>query len=63
VPQSLTDAYRWYSIAAAGGDKESKDRIDALNSQLSDGDRAAAAASANQFKIDPMDSKANVFTP
>ena len=34
MPQSLLDAYKWYSIAAASGDSESKARIGALQSQL-----------------------------
>ena len=36
VPQSLLDAYKWYAIAAAPGDTESKSRIAALQTQLSD---------------------------
>ena len=42
VPQSLLDAYKWYAIAAAQGDNESKSRIEALATQLSADDRAAA---------------------
>ncbi|MGZ5997756.1 MAG: hypothetical protein ACXWLC_00005, partial [Rhizomicrobium sp.] len=63
VPQSLPDAYRWYAIAAKGGDKESKDRIDALNTQLSSEDRAVAEAAAAQFKVSLMDAHANILSP
>jgi localization factor PodJL len=59
VPQSLMDAYRWYLIAAKSGDKESKDRIEALGSQLSPVDRAAAETAATQFKPQPMNARAN----
>jgi localization factor PodJL len=59
VPQSLMDAYRWYLIAAKSGDKESKDRIEALGSQLLPVDRAAAETAAAQFKPQPMNARAN----
>jgi localization factor PodJL len=59
VPQSLMDAYRWYLIAAKSGDKESKDRIEALASQLSPEDRSAAETAAVQFKPQPMNARAN----
>ena len=60
VPQSLLDAYKWYAIAAAEGDAESKSRIDALSTQLSADDRAAAQRSADQFKPQALDAAANV---
>ena len=59
VPQNLTDAYRWYVIAAKNGDKESKDRVDALSSQLTAEDRAAAETAAAEFKPLPMNARAN----
>ncbi|HEY3776593.1 MAG TPA: hypothetical protein VGL35_00900 [Rhizomicrobium sp.] len=59
VPQSLIDAYRWYLVAAKAGDQESKDRVDALSSQLSTQDRAAAEAAAAQFKPLPLNPSAN----
>lgn len=59
VPQSLIDAYRWYLIAAKAGDQESKERIDALASQLSATDRSAAEAASAQFKPLPLNSSAN----
>ncbi len=60
VPQSLLDAYKWYAIAAAQGDTESKSRIDAIATQLSADDRAAAQRSADQFKPAPLDASSNV---
>lgn len=60
VPQSLLDAYKWYAIAAASGDGESKARIDALATQLSADDRAAAEHAADSFKPAPIDARANV---
>jgi localization factor PodJL len=59
VPQNLTDAYRWYVIAAKSGDKESKDRVEALSSQLTPEDRAAAETAAAEFKPLPMNARAN----
>jgi localization factor PodJL len=60
VPQSLLDAYKWYAIAATSGDTESKARIDALATQLSADDRAAAQRSVAAFRAQPLDPKANV---
>jgi localization factor PodJL len=59
VPQSLLDAYKWYSIAAAQGDAESKARIDAIATQLSADDLAAAQKAAQTFKPASMQSAAN----
>ncbi|HJW42039.1 MAG TPA: hypothetical protein VJ476_12530 [Rhizomicrobium sp.] len=60
VPTSLLDAYKWYAIAAAGGDTESKSRADAIATQLSADDRAAAQHAAEAFHALPVDTKANV---
>ena len=60
VPQSLLDAYKWYAIAATSGDTESKARIDALATQLSADDRAAAQRSVAAFRAQPLDPRANV---
>ena len=59
VPQSLLDAYRWYAIAAKQGDRESKERIDALSTQISADDRAAAETAVAQFKTIPLNPRAN----
>ena len=60
MPQSLSDAYKWYSIAAAAGDTESKARLAILQTQLSDTDRAAATRSAQGFHVAPLNRSANV---
>ena len=59
VKQSLTEAYKWYAIAAAQGDSESKARVDALATQLTPADKAAAQAAAQNFHAKPMDRAAN----
>lgn len=59
VKQSLIDAYKWYLIAAAQGDAESKTRADALSTQLSDTDRAAAQQAAAAFRPERMNPSAN----
>ncbi|HTP75522.1 MAG TPA: TetR family transcriptional regulator [Rhizomicrobium sp.] len=60
VPQSLLDAYKWYAIAGAQGDAEAKARIDALRTQLSADDLAAAQHAADAFRAAQFDQAANV---
>lgn len=50
VTQSLPDAYKWYAIAGAGGDAESKQRADAIATQISTTALAAAKQFAATFK-------------
>jgi TPR repeat protein len=50
VPQSLLDAYKWYAIAAAQGDQESRNRVEALKTQLDADALAAAERSVQQFQ-------------
>ncbi|HEY2033186.1 MAG TPA: hypothetical protein VGH02_05825 [Rhizomicrobium sp.] len=59
VKQSLTEAYKWYAVAAAQGDTEAKARVDALATQLTPADKAAAQAAAQNFRAKPMDPVAN----
>src|ERR1043166_1027705 len=59
VKQSLVDAYKWYAVSAAQGDTESKARIDALSTQLSPTDRAAAQQAAASFRPQPLNPAAN----
>jgi TPR repeat protein len=59
VPQSLLDAYKWYAIAGAQGDAESKSRIDALRTQLSSDDLAAAQHAADAFRAQPYNPATN----
>lgn len=60
VPQSLTEAYKWYAIAATQGDNESKSRIQALATQLSQADHDAAQKSADAFHPEALNRAANV---
>jgi localization factor PodJL len=60
VPQSLVEAFKWYSIAAATGDTESKARVIALQTQLNDADKAAAQKEIEAFHPLPFDHGANV---
>ncbi len=59
VPQSLLDAYKWYAVAGRQGDAESKQRIEALRTQLSGDDLAAAQRAADAFHALPYDMAAN----
>ena len=56
---SLTEAYRWYSIAAAQGDSESSTRVEALLSQIPAADRDTADKAAEAFKPVPAEAAAN----
>jgi localization factor PodJL len=59
VPQSLLDAYKWYAVAAAQGDGESRNRVEALKTQLSADDLAAAERAAQNFQPQSIDPQAN----
>lgn len=59
VAMSLTEAYKWYVIAAAQGDTESKARVDALITQLPAADRQAAERDAKAFRPKPMNQDTN----
>ncbi len=60
VPQSLVDAFKWYSIAATAGDVESKARVGVLLTQLNDADKAIASKAIEAFHPMPFDHGANV---
>jgi TPR repeat protein len=60
VPQSLLDAYKWYAIAAAQGDVESRSRVEALATQLSPDDVAAAERTVQGFVPTAVDPRANI---
>jgi hypothetical protein len=49
VPQSLLDAYKWYSIAEQQGDKDAKIRVEAISTQLSAPELSAAQQAATAF--------------
>ena len=59
VPQSLIDAYKWYAIAAASGDAVAKQRADAIATQLSSEELAAAHGAVAEFKPAPLNKQAN----
>jgi localization factor PodJL len=59
VQTSLTDAYRWYAIAAAEGDAESSTRVEALMSQIPAAARDTADKAADGFKATAADAGAN----
>src|SRR5258708_26320865 len=59
VPQSLLDAYKWYTIAAGSGDAVAKTRADAIATQLSPDELAAAQKAIAEFKPAPLNVAAN----
>jgi localization factor PodJL len=60
VPQSLTDAYKWYAIAAGEGDAESRQRLSVLATEIAGADRAAAERAAARFHPAPLHRAANL---
>ena len=61
VGQSLSDAYKWYAVAAANGDGESKQRADAIETQLAGPALLAAKRFATTFKPDVLNKPANML--
>ena len=61
VPQSPVNAFKWYSIAAAAGDIESRARVGVLEIQLNDADKAIAAKAIEAFRPLPLDHGVNVL--
>ena len=59
VPQSLLDAYKWYTIAAASGDAVAKTRADAIATQISPDELAAAQKAVVDFKPLALNKKTN----
>jgi len=63
VTTSLPEAYKWYAIAAASGDGESKTRVGALATQISASERDGADRLAKGYKPQPMNVAANDGPP
>lgn len=59
LPQNLTDAFVWYSIAAKQGDQLAAQRIDVLQSQLSSELKTSARVRIKDFKPAMIDKEAN----
>ncbi len=59
VPQSLLDAYKWYTIAAASGDAVARTRADAIATQISPEELAAAQKAVVDFKPSALNRKVN----
>jgi TPR repeat protein len=59
VPQSLLDAYRWYSIAARAGDAVAKTRAAAIATQISPEELQAAQRAAALFQPQALNHAAN----
>ena len=53
VPVNLVEAYKWYLIAAAGGDQEAGQAASGLEARLSDSQREGAQGQAAAFSPDP----------
>jgi localization factor PodJL len=60
VEASLADAYKWYAIAATGGDMDSKARTEALATQIPSAQKDAADQAIAAFKPQQATPEANV---
>lgn len=60
LKQDLSAAYRWYLIAARGGDTEAQARATALKGRLSADQQAQAQARAGAFQPDPASAPASL---
>ena len=59
LPKSMTDAFVWYSIAAAQGDQFAKKRIDILSDSMTPANLTAAQTRIEKFKPVKIDETAN----
>ena len=59
LPQNLTDAFVWYSIAAKQGDQLAAQRIEVLSTQIDGTFKATASRRIANFKPALIDKKAN----
>jgi TPR repeat protein len=62
VPQDLTEAYKWYAVAAAQGDNAAKERVAALDMELTPDQLNRARQAALTFSPTPLNRAAN-FAP
>jgi localization factor PodJL len=54
IPVNLTEAYRWYLIAARAGDDDARSAIERLESKVPAADQARARSAAEDFKVEPL---------
>jgi localization factor PodJL len=54
IPVNLTEAYRWYLIAARAGDDDARSAVERLETKVSAADRGRAKAQADDFKVEPL---------
>ena len=59
LPKNVTDAFVWYSIAAAQGDQFAKKRVEVLSTTLAASELEAAQLRVASFKPVKVDDKAN----
>lgn len=59
VEQDLKQAYKWFALAARGGDKEAERRRDRVRWMLDAGELRAAEAMVRSWKAHPMETEIN----
>lgn len=59
LPKNMSDAFVWYSIAAAQGDQFAKTRVEVLKGTLEQTDLVSASARISKFKPVKIDDAAN----
>ncbi len=59
LPKNMSDAFVWYSIAAAQGDQFAKTRVEVLKGELEQADLVSAASRIEKFRPVKIDDAAN----
>ena len=59
VQKSLSDAAKWYAVAASQGDSGAAERLETLKKTMAPADIAIALDAARKFKPQPLDPVAN----
>ncbi len=59
VAQDLTESYKWFAVAAKGGDKDAAQKRDEVANAMKPDQLEKARAKADLWKAAPLDNKAN----
>jgi localization factor PodJL len=54
IPVNLTEAYKWYLIAARAGDDDARSAVERLETKVPAADQARARSQAEDFKVEPL---------
>jgi len=54
ITVDMTEAYKWYLIAARAGDDDARSAVERLRTSVPAADRGKARADADRFKVEPL---------